>query len=63
MEQDNSKTLEHDDVWVSFKIKAIQQNNGVERPCLDTAGSTAADTTSECIDGSLYELSSLLNTW
>lgn len=63
MEQDNSKTSEHDNVWVSFKIKAIQQNIVVKRPCPDTAGNTAADTTSECIDGSIYELSYLLNTW
>ena len=46
-----------------FKIKAIQPNNGVKRPCPDTSGNTTVDlSTSEsfCTDDSLHEPTSIL---
>ena len=46
-----------------FKIKTIQPNNGVKRPCPDTSGNTTVDlSTSEsfCTDDSLHELTSIL---
>ena len=46
-----------------FKIKTIQPNNGVKRPCPDTSGNTTVGlSTSEsfCTDDSLHELSTLL---
>lgn len=38
----------------------MQPNNVVNRPCPNTSGSTARDTTSECFDDSSTKLSSLL---
>lgn len=48
--KDKAKTPKGHDDRGRFKIKAIQPNKSVKRPCPGTSESTAGDTTSECID-------------